>query len=35
MLIEPMLVGAERTEEYLDLLKGKKVGIVGNQSSLI
>ena len=28
-------VGAERTESYIDLLKGKKVGIVANQTSLI
>lgn len=27
--------GAERTGEYLTALKGKKVGVVGNQSSLI
>ncbi|MCH2223983.1 MAG: DUF1343 domain-containing protein [Crocinitomicaceae bacterium] len=30
-----MYVGAERTEEYLKFLTGKKVGVVGNQSSLI
>ncbi|MFK7785965.1 MAG: exo-beta-N-acetylmuramidase NamZ domain-containing protein [Crocinitomicaceae bacterium] len=28
-------VGAEQLEEYLPLLEGKKVGIIGNQSSLI
>lgn len=33
--ILPIRVGAERTQEYLPKLKGKKVGIVGNQSSLI
>lgn len=27
--------GAEQTSEYLPLLKGKKVGIVGNQTSII
>lgn len=32
--IQPIL-GANRTAAYLPLLKGKKVGIVGNQSSLI
>ncbi|CAM4317378.1 exo-beta-N-acetylmuramidase NamZ domain-containing protein [Gillisia hiemivivida] len=34
--ISPKLVlGANRTEAYLPLLKNKKIGIVGNQSSLI
>jgi uncharacterized protein YbbC (DUF1343 family) len=28
-------VGAERTSEYFDLLKGKRVGVVGNQSSMV
>ncbi|GAB2773683.1 DUF1343 domain-containing protein [Actinomadura fibrosa] len=28
-------LGAERTEAYLPLLKGKKVGVVGNQTSII
>lgn len=28
-------VGAERTDEYFKLLQGKKVGVVGNQSSRI
>lgn len=28
-------VGAERTEEYFSLLKDKKIGIVGNQSSIV
>ncbi|MDT0643011.1 DUF1343 domain-containing protein [Zunongwangia sp. F363] len=32
---EDIVVGANRTEEYLPLLKKKSVGIVGNQSSLI
>lgn len=32
---ETCLVGAGRTAEYLPLLEGKKVGLVGNQSSLI
>ncbi len=30
-----IILAANRTEEYLPLLKGKKVGMVGNQSSLI
>ena len=28
-------VGAENTELYIDKLRNKKVGVVGNQSSLI
>ncbi len=32
---ENIIVGANRTSEYLPLLKDKKVGIVGNQSSVI
>lgn len=35
ILAAPFLVGAERTRQYLPALEGKKVGIVGNQSSLI
>lgn len=31
----PIIVGANRIETYLPLLKDKKVGIVGNQSSVI
>ncbi|PIE87130.1 MAG: hypothetical protein CSA03_02035 [Bacteroidetes bacterium] len=31
----PVSVGAEQTTNYLPMLEGKKVGIVGNQSSLI
>lgn len=31
----PIIVGANRTEEYLSLLKNKKVGIVANQTSVI
>lgn len=31
----PILLGANRIETYLPLLKDKKVGIVGNQSSVI
>jgi uncharacterized protein YbbC (DUF1343 family) len=31
----PIIVGAERTDEYLDVLKGKKVGIVSNHTSMI
>ncbi|QYA25687.1 DUF1343 domain-containing protein [Gramella sp. MT6] len=30
-----IIVGANRTEEYLALLKGKKIGVVGNQTSII
>lgn len=30
-----LLLGAERTTEYLPLLKDKKVGIVGNQTSIL
>lgn len=30
-----IIVGANRTKDYLPLLKGKRVGIVGNQSSVI
>lgn len=33
--IAQVSVGAEQTMDYLSLLAGKKVGIVGNQSSLI
>ncbi len=33
--IKPIIVGANRTQEYLGLLKGKKVGIVANQTSVI
>jgi uncharacterized protein YbbC (DUF1343 family) len=33
--VAPVSVGAEQTVDYLPLLEGKKVGIVGNQSSLI
>lgn len=32
---EPIKTGSERTDQYLSYLTGKKVGIVGNQSSLI
>ncbi|TXE10529.1 DUF1343 domain-containing protein [Gelidibacter salicanalis] len=32
---QPIKVGANRTENYLKLLKGKRVGFVGNQSSVI
>jgi len=31
----PIVLGADRTEAYLPLLKGKKVGVVGNQTSII
>jgi len=30
-----IICGAERTEEYLDLLEGKRVGIVANHTSMI
>ena len=33
--ITDIKVGAESTENYIDLLKGKKVGIVANQTSVI
>lgn len=32
---ESIIVGANRTDSYLPLLEGKKIGIVGNQSSVI
>lgn len=32
---QSLKVGAERMEEYLPQLEGKKVGLVGNQSSLV
>lgn len=32
---DEVVVGAERINEYLPLLEGKKVGVVGNQSSMI
>ncbi|MDO6517671.1 exo-beta-N-acetylmuramidase NamZ family protein [Zobellia uliginosa] len=32
---KPVVVAANRTEAYLPLLKGKKVGIVGNQTTII
>ena len=34
-LSKPIVVGADRTAEYLPLLKGKRVGVVGNQTSII
>ncbi len=33
--VQILVLGANRTEAYLPLLKNKKIGIVGNQSSLI
>ena len=30
-----IVLGAERTDAYLSLLEGKKIGIVGNQTSMI
>jgi len=32
---QPIVVGANQTEKYLSLLEGKKVAIVGNQTSVI
>lgn len=32
---QPIIVGANLTSQYLDLLKDKKVGLVGNQTSVI
>jgi uncharacterized protein YbbC (DUF1343 family) len=32
---QPILTGAERSELYLPLLQGKKVGLVGNQTSIL
>ncbi|WGD35126.1 DUF1343 domain-containing protein [Olleya sp. YS] len=33
--LDPIVVGANQTEGYLPLLKGKRVGIVANQTSVI
>ncbi|MCE7039960.1 exo-beta-N-acetylmuramidase NamZ domain-containing protein [Dyadobacter sp. CY312] len=33
--VKNIVIGAERTSEYLDYLKGKKVGILVNQTSII
>ncbi|MGB0887961.1 MAG: exo-beta-N-acetylmuramidase NamZ family protein [Vicingaceae bacterium] len=33
--IKPIIVGAARTNQYLSLLKGKKVGVVANHTSMI
>lgn len=35
LLPDPVLVAANRTGEYLPLLKGKKIGVVANQTSVI
>lgn len=32
---KPVMVAANRTEDYIPLLKGKKIGIVANQTSVI
>lgn len=32
---QDLMVGAERLDQYIDLLKGKRIGIVGNQTSRI
>ncbi|MDH7444927.1 exo-beta-N-acetylmuramidase NamZ family protein [Aquimarina sp. 2201CG14-23] len=34
-ILKPIIVGANQTELYLPLLEGKKVAIVGNQTSVI
>ncbi len=34
-IAQPIIVGANQTEQYLPLLEGKKVAIVGNQTSVI
>ncbi len=34
-ITQPIITGANQTEAYLSLLEGKKVGIVGNQTSVI
>ncbi|UAB86196.1 DUF1343 domain-containing protein [Zunongwangia sp. SCSIO 43204] len=34
-IIQDIVVGANRTELYMPMLHGKKVGLVGNQSSLV
>jgi uncharacterized protein YbbC (DUF1343 family) len=33
--VVPIRTGAEQTEKYLHLLKGKRIGILGNQTSVI
>ena len=33
--VNPVVPGAEQLDEYLPLLKGKKVGIMGNQTSMV
>ncbi|HSJ12139.1 MAG TPA: DUF1343 domain-containing protein [Gillisia sp.] len=33
--VKPIIVGANRLDIYLPLLKGKRIGLVGNQSSVI
>ncbi|WP_411893754.1 exo-beta-N-acetylmuramidase NamZ domain-containing protein [Winogradskyella sp. A2] len=35
LIDKPIIVGANQTEQYLPLLKGKRVGIVANQTSVI
>src|SRR5690606_38697168 len=32
---KPIIVGANRLDIYLPLLKGKRIGLVGNQSSVV
>ena len=32
---KPIIVGANRMEDYLPFLKGKRIGLVGNQSSVV
>ncbi|MEJ7767648.1 MAG: DUF1343 domain-containing protein [Chitinophagaceae bacterium] len=33
--VAPLITGAEQTEEYLPSLKGKRIGVLGNQTSII
>lgn len=35
LIKQPLNIGANQTETYLKFLKGKRVGVVGNQSSVI
>jgi uncharacterized protein YbbC (DUF1343 family) len=35
LIDKPIIVGANQTEQYLPLLKGKRVGIVANQTSVL
>ncbi len=33
--LAPLLTGADQTEKYIDLLKGKRIGLLANQTSVI